>query len=309
MNDPKIKVLYIAGWGRSGSTILARILGQIEGFFHGGELRTIWVDGLKPKGLCGCGVPVRECSVWKSVFYRGFGGIEQINPQAMNQLRQISEPRTSEILLTRFFPPTQAKLLSRLTQYHTVLAHLYGAIEEVTGSRVIVDDSNHPGYAYTLSMMPDIDLYIVHLIRDPRATAYSWWKRRKKGLGTYTIQENSLGWNMRNLVTETLQKFSPEKYLRLFYEDFATHPQASIQRILTMLQEYPSQLPFISEDEVKLGITHTVFGNPNRTESGTIKIQLDNDWKYKLNPSEKITVTALTLPLLIKYGYWVGKRS
>lgn len=48
VNEEKIKVLYIAGWGRSGSRILARTLSQVEGFFHGGELRTIWIDGLKP---------------------------------------------------------------------------------------------------------------------------------------------------------------------------------------------------------------------------------------------------------------------
>jgi len=32
------KVLYIAGWGRSGSTILDNVLGQLDGCFSTGEL-------------------------------------------------------------------------------------------------------------------------------------------------------------------------------------------------------------------------------------------------------------------------------
>ena len=38
MSGERVKVLYIAGSGRSGSTILDRILGQLDGFFSVGEL-------------------------------------------------------------------------------------------------------------------------------------------------------------------------------------------------------------------------------------------------------------------------------
>ena len=304
MNDKKIKVLYIAGWGRSGSTILARILGQIEGFFHGGELRTIWVDGLKPNGTCGCGVPLRKCPVWKSVFEVALGGIDQINPQAMTKLRRRSEPRTQEILLSRFFPSISSRLTTRLSAYKSILNNLYSAIQDVTKSQVIVDDSNHPGYAYILSMMPEIDLSIVHLIRDPRATAYSWSQRQKKGLGTYTIRDNALGWSLRNIVTELLARNSSVKYLQLFYEDFATQPRTAIQRILNLLEKQPSCLPFVSENEVKLGINHSVFGNPNRTHTGTVQIALDDEWQTKLELAAKIKVTAITFPFLIKYKYF-----
>lgn len=303
-SDEPIKVLYIAGWGRSGSTILARILGEIEGFFHGGELRTIWVDGLKPHAICGCGARVRECPFWESVFEVAFGGIDKIEAPAMTLLRRSSEPRTQEIFLARFLPNFQSQLKIRLRDYQQVLEGLYRGIQTVTGSRVIVDDSNHPGYAYTLAMMPKIELTIVHLIRDPRATAYSWTQRQKKGLGTYTIRDNSLGWLLRNSVTELLPTTTAVKYLRLFYEDFATQPKTAVQKILNLLSEQPSCLPFLTENEVELGISHSIFGNPNRTKTGKIKIALDREWKNKLNPSTKATVAALTFPLFVKYGYF-----
>lgn len=309
MDNNKIKVLYISGWGRSGSTILARILGQIDGFFHGGELRTIWVDGLKPNGVCGCGVLVRECPVWNAICDRAFGGINNINPPEITRLQRSTEPRTKEVLLSQFLPNSDAKIQTRLQAYHEILSKLYCSIREVMNSRVIVDDSNHPGYAHTLSMMPEIDLYLIHLIRDPRATAYSWSQRQKKGLGTYSIRNNSLGWDMRNIATEALARRVKGKYLRLFYEDFATHPKATIQKILNFLDEQSSNLPFISENEVQLGISHSVFGNPNRSSSGAIAIKLDDEWKRKLNPSDRKTVTTLTFPLLLKYGYLFDKNS
>ena len=57
MNKNRIKILNITGWGRSGSTILGSILGEIEGFFYAGEIRNIWNRVLLENRLCGCGVP------------------------------------------------------------------------------------------------------------------------------------------------------------------------------------------------------------------------------------------------------------
>ena len=47
MNDEKVKVLFIAGNGRSGSTLLHNILGQRAGFGALGERREIWVRGAR----------------------------------------------------------------------------------------------------------------------------------------------------------------------------------------------------------------------------------------------------------------------
>ena len=42
VSEPESLVLYIGGDGRSGSTLLAAILGNHEGFFPVGEIRTVW---------------------------------------------------------------------------------------------------------------------------------------------------------------------------------------------------------------------------------------------------------------------------
>src|SRR6476469_754930 len=59
---PAAPVLFIAGWGRSGSTLLDRMLGQVPGVFSAGELRDIWDRGVREDRLCGCGQPFHECA-------------------------------------------------------------------------------------------------------------------------------------------------------------------------------------------------------------------------------------------------------
>ena len=66
------KVLYIAGWGRSGSTILDNVLGQVDGFFSAGELMFLWRRGLIEGRLCGCGRPLRDCDVWMHILDRAY---------------------------------------------------------------------------------------------------------------------------------------------------------------------------------------------------------------------------------------------
>src|SRR5262252_2040072 len=72
MSRDKIKVLYIAGWDRSGSTILDRTLGQLPGFFSVGELVHLW-EGGNSQVLCECGRSLKDCAIWHQVFSQGFG--------------------------------------------------------------------------------------------------------------------------------------------------------------------------------------------------------------------------------------------
>ena len=70
-NTP-IKILYIAGEGRSGSTILGTILGEIDSFFFIGEAVEIWRYFLLEHKLCACGVPAKECPVWNKILSNAF---------------------------------------------------------------------------------------------------------------------------------------------------------------------------------------------------------------------------------------------
>src|SRR4029453_1715634 len=75
----KQKVLFIGALGRSGTTLLERSLGQIEGFCAVGEIRHIWDRSFAANELCGCGVPFRGCDFWTAVVDEAYGGFAALD--------------------------------------------------------------------------------------------------------------------------------------------------------------------------------------------------------------------------------------
>jgi len=308
-NVDKIKVLYIAGMGRSGTTILGNILGQLNGFFYVGEFRAMWRRALIEKRFCGCGVPFIECEMWRRILDESLGGIDQIDIHHMFHLIQHGT-RTHHIPLM-LMPWGKQWLKSYLSKYLDNSEKIYQAIHSITNSKVIVDSSKFPSYAYILKWINAIDLYVIHLVRDSRGVTFSWLKKKNrqetKNL-EYLKQRNplmtSMRWNMRNLASEVMFRRFSERYLLVHYEDVIDKPKEVIMRILRLIREKPSDFSFLTENGVNLRVNHSVSGNPNRFQTGDVKLQRDEEWKVKMKRIDKIIVTMLTWPLLWRYGYF-----
>src|SRR5215510_10620705 len=81
----KLKIIYVVGTGRSGSTLLGRILGEASGFVHVGELQFFWKRGIMGAGPCSCGLAIPNCDHWQSVLHTAFPSKEEIDPSVMHQ--------------------------------------------------------------------------------------------------------------------------------------------------------------------------------------------------------------------------------
>jgi Sulfotransferase family len=307
VDSNRTKVLYVVGLGRSGSTILSNSLGQVGGYFSAGELNFIWRHNVIENRLCGCGRPFGECPVWTRVMGEAFGGMDMVDPREMMRL-QASGTRTRHIpfMLTE---RGRQRLAGRLEKLLTTYRRLYEAIASVTDSRVIVDSSKEPAHGYAMSLVPGIDFYVLHLIRDPRAAAYSWLKQKpqpdtdtREHMARFSPTKSSALWDSWNVSAEALWRRIPDKYLRLRYEDFVADPRTSLERILGLVGA-TAGLPLAGEREVRLGVSHTVSGNPNRFETGAVELRPDREWISSMNLRDRILVTALTFPLLKHYGY------
>jgi hypothetical protein len=306
--DDGVKVLYITGWGRSGSTILDNILGQLDGFFSVGELRFIWERGFIENRLCGNGVPFRENEVWRSILDEAFGGLANIDPHEMAKLHNscISVRRLPLVIASgRLFLGKPAP-----ADYLETLSRLYRAVRQVSGCSVVVDSSKYPLYAHLLSLVPSIELYILHMVRDPRGVAYSWLRRKAqpdKGEGQILSQHNpfksSLQWGLLNSAASRLRWHQPDRYMLLRYEDFMQDPQAAVRRVAALAGEEPERMPFVGERVVTLGMNHAFSGNPSRFRTGEVELRLDDEWKAGMASRHRLLVTSLTWPLLGKYGY------
>lgn len=311
MQDQKVKVLYIGGWGRSGSTIIGNILGSSDGIFHAGELIHIWENGFLQDRACGCQSTFSECSVWNDILTCAYGGRDKVDAQRM--IDQRNGGPQNRAIPGRLRSRKSAGSVEHDPEYLDNLRKLYAAISHVTGCRVIVDSSKHPSHAYTLSCVTGIDLYLLHLIRDARATAYSWQKevrRTDSGSSTEEYQEkfdplsSGFKWYAWNVTLEMFRKRDPRQYRRMLYEEFSAAAQANIEKILDFVGEQSDAGLFPGERTVNLKTNHTIWGNPVRTRVGDVEIRSDDEWKRKMRSLDRLKVCAVSWPLLLKYGYF-----
>jgi len=306
---PRLKVLYIAGNGRSGSTLLDVILGQVAGFFPVGEVRNVWDYGLAENRVCGCGVPTRECDTWGEIFASEFAGDAAVDPHQVAGWRE-RFAQTKRLAPMMWQRSGYARHNNDYASYLSVIERLYGAIARVTDSSVIVDSSKWPTYAFLLDSIPTIDLYVLHLVRDPRACAFSWTRKKEAVPGEFIDRRGliqSTGyWMVWNPAIRHFWARNPARYMYLSYEAFAQRPREWVRKIVDFVGEEDRELPFLDEHRVRVARTHAIEGNAARSLDGVVDIKLDSAWEKKMPWSSRSLVTAMTWPLLWRYGYWPG---
>ena len=301
------KVIFIAGPGRSGSTLLDMLLGQINGFYSTGELRFIWSRGFGQNQLCGCGKPFRECEFWTEVVKEAFGGFEDIDYARLEELRDPAERRVSKGLSIN----SKSELLDSYKEYFDAYRNLYRAIQKISGCEFIIDSSKNTAHGFILATIPQIDLFTLHLIRDSRAVAYSWRREKirpeiyweQKFMGQRKIITSATRWNSLHKLAEKLQHTS-KQYALLRYEDLVSNPKKSLLGLFTDLGIEQPSLDFIDDFHANLKTSHTVSGNPVRFTNKEIKIKSDIEWRHAMANRHKWLVTLITWPLLLKYGYF-----
>jgi hypothetical protein len=311
-----VRVQYIGGWGRSGSTMLDLMLGQAPQVFSAGEVREIWQSGLVENRLCGCEQPFRDCSFWQAVGEAGFGGWDRIPLQEILKRRYSLDRPWSFSMLP--LGGVVGSFRARIQMYTDTLGRLYRAIAEVSGASVIVDSSNLPSHAFLLRTMPAIDLRVIHLVRDSRAVAWSWQKRVEKrksaGPSAYLPQYNaggsSLRWLLYNGLTQSLRPLRVP-YALVRYEDLVRNPYEVTAGLLRHagLTGDAAEPSYIQGHRVMLKPNHTVEGNPMRFVTGELDLRADQEWHRQMPSRDRRLVTALTLPLLAAYGYPVNGPS
>jgi len=319
MEKSKTKILYILGCTRSGTTIVNRILGQLDGFFSAGETYQIWQRSVLGDRYCGCGQRFHECDVWRSIFEEAFGGLGGVDAESLQRMRD-SALRSKFMPRIMLLPGGRQWMLQRMGPYVDAMAKLYGSMQKVTGDEVIVDSSKRPLYGYLLSAMESVDLYVLHIVRDPRAVAFSWQRIKKQpddGVRNETMRQFSPWyvasmWNTWNLAGERLLTGAHAQYLRIRYEDFVQSPQQKLQEIIELVGGSSDAMNaaspnadslFSAKDTVDLMPNHTCSGNPNRFETGHVQLKMDDQWRADLRHRDKLTVRAVTWPMMWRYGY------
>ncbi|MBB2944619.1 hypothetical protein FB565_004352 [Actinoplanes lutulentus] len=301
-----VKVLYIVGWGRSGTTIVDNILNSYPSVFSTGELFYLWRRGLLQKRKCGCGARLAACALWREILDVAYGN-RQPDPRTVDEMqKRITRVRHTPSLLS-------GPLSDEAEEYRRLLTRLYHAIAEVTGAELLVDSSKVPSGAALLPRMRGVEPYLLHMVRDPRAVTHSWMRAtpqldrpKPQLMQQHRPADSTMHWLVWNAFAERLSRAYPNRHRRLRYEDFAAAPKNGIESLLDFTDTQSTTGPFLDESTVRLEPNHTVSGNPSRFRTGEVVLKADDRWRADQPIGPRLAVTALALPMLHRYGYSVS---
>lgn len=300
------KVLYIAGWGRSGSTLLDQILGGIDGWFSCGELKALWHPV-----ACGCGAEVDDCEFWSRIAERTVERFPVRRPAAPGAIARgyVDDSTPWDLVAVDRARRRGPTADSPQWRHARAVSGLYDAIAAETGAQVIVDSSKLATHAYLIATLTDVDLHVIHLVRDPRAAAHSWNRRKPRDprgsayMPRFGPAASSLHWLRRNAIIDLcLRRIRDVPYLRLRYEDLVADPRGAVRAIREFVGE-PGDDGFTGDSTVRLGANHMIAGNPRRFETGETRIRPDKEWASAMPVRSRILATVPALPLLHRYGY------
>ncbi len=306
-------VIFILGWGRSGSTILDSLLGAAPGVASLGEAMYLARRGWLEQRLCGCGMCVPECPIWSAVAgdlqpqleaLGGAAGVEQLRQQICGRKSVLWQ----SLARARPYARDGASSNERERRYARFHEAFYRQASERLGAGVLIDSSKHPAHAAAIAGAGDLPCRFVHLVREPRAVAHSLSKRKdmRDGSGREQMRRTfvraALSWVLFNRICRRMVAADPHG-IRLRYEDLCARPQASIQQLLESVAPGLAPVPITAEGRATLPVNHSISGNPSRFRTGAVEIRQDNAWAQEQPPWQQRLIRALTRAEARHYGY------
>lgn len=300
-------VLYIGGWGRSGSTLLECVLAQLDQTVALGEVVHLWERGLGRDELCACGQAFSACPFWTAVGDVAFGGWDRVDLDRVRHLAEAVDRQRHIPRSTRRHPTPEFAGLAR--EYAGYFRAVHRAAAQVSGARVVVDSSKEIPTALALSHLDDVDLRVLHVVRDARGVAYSWSKtvaRPEAGgeaMPRFSPVRSTTFWLSGNLTVAGL-RHRGVPVARLRYEDLVADAAGAVARTWSELGlPGDAEVPMTAPDSIDLRGTHSVAGNPMRFRTGPTTLRRDDAWRTELRPRDRRVVTAMAWPVLKAYGY------
>jgi len=299
-----VRVLYLVGAGHSGSTVLDTLLGNAQGVESVGELAMLTRSGWLGLEHCACGERGDACPFWAAVRRRWVAAGGELAEHARLAARFEGRGAWPRLALGRARG-------GALGAYGRSTAALYAAIAEEAGARVVVDSSKSPARAWALARNPALEVWLVHLVRDARAVAWSLARPKQRDVEAgvqsdrpgRSVTRTALYWSAVNLQSAWVaRRLPPGRVVRLRYEDYARDVEAAFAPLVPALGPDVLAVARRAAAGEALGVGHTIAGNRLRMQ-GPVRLRLDEEWRARLSPAEHRRVLRVAGPLLRRYGY------
>lgn len=274
----KPRVLYVLGYGRSGSTVLGMALGQHPDLVNLGEISTLptFVPGPTyiPPRACGCLRPLDQCPYWVGVA----GRLGSMTMLAQNGTTL--SPRMG----WRRYAPWLPEPSDELARWADAAAALYGAAIDEARAQVAVDTSKGAPRAWWLWKSSAVDLTFVWLTRRLEDVVRSQMRHGNSSLTTgvsWRLAQRQVGQLVRRIEATGL------KVPRISYERLTREPRTVLAEILAHVR-----LPW-HDAVLTPHPQHTIGGEHEGKHGGKQTIEPSNRTRPPLPFYARLTVKLL----------------
>ncbi|GJL55115.1 MAG: hypothetical protein NPIRA02_22470 [Nitrospirales bacterium] len=305
-SQSKIPYLYITGQGYSGSTLLCFLLNSHPEIMTIGEAGP--VERFKPKKYrCSCGQVMTECPFFLELEkqVKKLGSTFNIDKSWKTRFR-LSDSHLLNVLLVRSLGNNSLELIrDRLVPYlypgykqeieeiSQRVVHVAQAAMMIQNKTAFVDALKDSRRIKFLKDIEQIDLKVVHLVKDIRASVVSTMKHTGKDVAWAARY-----WRRINSKADLAKKLvSPDRWLRLRYSDLCADPQGSVDRITDLMGLKPASLP-----KDFYTVEHHIMGNKMRRQSSGV-VKEDLAWKEKLPDNDLNVIARIGGSLNRYFGY------
>ena len=302
------KVIYIGGHGRSGTTITDRVLAEVTGGFSAGEIHRFWAYGLAQDWRCSCGERLRDCEFWGDALRQSFSDSGCSEGDLLETWKTVARPRSLPFL---WYPPLRsARFRRHLARYRSFLEVLYRTVSQRSGTRVIVDSSGSPLHGSVLAGLEEIEVAMVHLVRDVRAVAFSNQKSKfnpsapasDATMHTKPAPRVAATWVLYNSLLEGLEA-AMDTYTLVRYEDLFSRPKREFDRLVGHLDVESRTEEVFCGENIRLSSEHVGQGNPVRQKQGIETLAPDTEWVGKMSRIKQAFMAYVCKTRLEKYSY------
>ncbi len=272
----KPRVLYVLGYGRSGSTVLGMALGQHPGLVNLGEISTLptFVPGptyIAPRA-CGCLLPLDQCPYWQGVARR------------VGSMAALAQDGTSlsPSMGWRRYAPWLPEPSDELPRWAAGASGMYTAAIAEAGAQVAVDTSKGAARAWWLWKSGAVDLQFV------------WLTRRLEGVIRSQIRhgnaafKTALSWRLAQRQAAQMARVAERAGLRvprMSYEGLVQDPRTVLGEVLRHVG-----LPW--DDAVLTPRpAHTIGGEHEGKHGGRLSIGASNRAPAPLSLPVRLTVS------------------
>lgn len=262
----KPKVLVLAGFPNSGTTVASYVIGQHASVFVAGELANFPAKQLKAGKLCACGSPAAACVFWSAVMRRL--GAAAGRPSSLP------------------------------------LSQVYCAIAAESGAELIVDVAHDLHAVVDVCRAEGVDLRLVHLRRQGLAVLNSRM-RRVRGAGAPPVSparqlarawRHVTRWRTYNRAIVNLRRrLGEHRAIALDYEALCARPASALAAVgrLTDLDFSDVGIRLAAGEPLNV-MPHMIRGNPGLKAKTVVHLTRDDGFTSELTFTERLVYLAAT---------------